>query len=476
MRRPLICLIGLCMLSMRAAAVNISDDSSGQVLVLPFYLVGGGFQTIFGIRNVDTQRGRALRFVTKDPINGRPTLSLNIYLKPGDSWSSALVDPSGEASIDDADASLARWVDESCTFPALSEIPETGLALSDRFLGEDLGDTIVSNRISAGFIEVYEMGVIDAELAADCDGIAARWASGEWMDQDVTAERGAGVSMPDGSLEGYAAVINVDAGRSFHFEALVLDDFRRSALHTHPDHSRVPSLADVDPPESRVLESVQFGNRVIRVERISSWTANPVNAVDALLMTESARSDYSSSVDINAVASVIMTLPTRAYHTDAEDFYQAESGRQLPPFKVSVPLAAGESLQQNALRVKAVNRKGVETELKAASGARDCNLINGSLVNVFMTNVVGFGHTCEFIRAEFQVLGPATEGEVSFFFDGQIVSDEGHVFHGLPVHGVLLQSLGNRFINLPGGDRGIANYGWARILKTQHRVSDPEEG
>jgi len=148
----------------------------------------------------------------------------------------------------------------------------------------------------------------------------------------------------------------------------------------------------------------------------------------------------------------------------------------LAPFKVNVPLAAGESLEQNALAVKALNRKGIETELRAAVGARNCNLVNGSLVNVFMTNIIGFDHTCEFTRAEYQVLGPATEGEVSFFFDGQIVSDEGHVFHGLPVHGVLLQSLQNAYVNLPGGLRGIANYGWARILKTQSRVSDPEEG
>ena len=95
---------------------------------------------------------------------------------------------------------------------------------------------------------------------------------------------------------------------------------------------------------------------------------------------------------------------------------------------------------------------------------------------VFMTNITGFDHTCEFTRAEYQVLGPATEGELSFFFDGQIVSDEGHVYHGLPVHGVLLQSLENRFINLPGGVRAIANYGWARILKTEHRITDPEQG
>ena len=475
-RTRLLGVLTATLLASQAAAVNISDDSSGQVLILPFYLVGGGYQTIFEIRNQDSEMGRAVRFVTKDPINGRPTLSINIYLKPNDSWSSGLLDPTGMASIDDATVSLARWVDESCTFPALSDMPDEGLALSDRFLDEDLGNAMVSNRISGGFIEIYEMGVIDPDLAADCAAIASRWETGQWLASDLQAERGAGVSAPTGSLEAYAVVVDVDRARSFHFEALVLDDFRSSSQHTHPDNARVPNLSSVDPAESRVLENVEFGNRIIRVERISSWTANPINAVDAVLMTESARSDYSSSTGTNAVASVVLTLPTRAYHTDAADYYRAPGERQLAPFKVNIPLAPGESLEQNALTVKALNRKGDEIELKAASDARDCNLVNGSLVNVKMNGIFGFGKTCDFDKAEYQVFGPAIEGEVSFFFDGQIVSDEGHVFHGLPVHGVLLQSLANRFINLPGGLRGIANYGWARILKTQHRVSDPEEG
>ena len=470
-----ILLLATLLTPIQSVAVNISDDSSGQVLILPFYLVGSGFQTIFEIRNQDSERGRAVRLVTKDPINGRPTLSLNIYLKPNDSWSGALVDPSGTASINEAAVSLSRWVDESCTFPALSDLPDSGLALSERMLDEDLGDTIVSNRISSGFIEIYEMGAIDADLSADCTAIANRWATGPWRAADTEAERGAGVSAPSGSLEAYAVVIDVDSGQSFHFEALVLDDFRRSALHTHPDNARVPNLASVDPAESRVLENVQFGNRVIRVERISSWTANPINAVDAVLMTESARSDYTSSTEINAVASVLLTFPTRAYHTDAADYYQVPGERQLAPFKVHVPLASGESLEQNKLVVRALNRAGHKIEIKATLGARNCDLVNGSMVRVFMTNFINFDYTCDFVRAEFRVLGAAIEGELSFYFNGQIVSDEGHVFHGLPVHGVLRQKLENGFINLPGGVRGIASYGWARTLKTQHRVTDPEQ-
>ena len=101
------------------------------------------------------------------------------------------MDPSGTASIDEAAVNLTRWVDESCTFPALSDLPDSGLALSERLLDEDLGDTILSNRISAGFIEIYEMGAIDADLAADCTAIAKLWATGQWAAADVGAERGA---------------------------------------------------------------------------------------------------------------------------------------------------------------------------------------------------------------------------------------------------------------------------------------------
>ena len=43
--------------------------------------------------------------------------------------------------------------------------------LSDRFHGENLEDLIFVNRLTTGFIEIYDMGVIDSELANDCAAI-----------------------------------------------------------------------------------------------------------------------------------------------------------------------------------------------------------------------------------------------------------------------------------------------------------------
>jgi hypothetical protein len=450
--------IWICLLAMWSApiaAVSLSVDPSGQLLLLPYYQVGNGFQTIFEIRNKDLVDGRAVRVVFKDPINGRPNLSLNVYLGPSDSWSTAIYDPSGSNNPNQMQAALVRWTDQSCTFPSIDVVPP-----------------VIGNRLTTGFIEIYDMGVIDAELANDCAAIAARWATGAWSGTDTTEVRNDGVSAPSGSLEGYAAVIDVSQGLAFHFEALVFDDFRNQPLHTHPDEPRHPGLSDVLPAESRILESVQFANRTILAERVSTWSEDPVNAVDALLMTVTTRADFSSNLDVGAIGSVILVLPTRAYHTDAESFYG--NPRRLDPFKVTVPTRSDENLRDNEVTIKSLDREGLERDLTTNPNATDCDLVNGSLAIVFMINQFGFDRTCEFVISEFRVPDNAQEGEVRLSFDGEIVSDEGHIYRGQPVFGLLLQTLQNQNLPLAGGIQQIANYSWVRSMKSDRSITDPE--
>lgn len=453
-----------------AAAVRLSLDNSGQVLLFPLYLTGDGFQTLFEVRNLD-DRGKALRFVVKDPVNGRPTLSLNIYLKPRDSWSAALVDPDLDAAtLENASGVLVPWTDESCTFPARGSVAPEGLLLSAEHFTEDLGDAVVTTRRAFGLVEVYEMGTLDPALAGDCDAIAARWAAGGVWRADPAADIGA----PAGGVEGYSVIIQTAQGRAHQYEAIALADFRTSALHTNPQSSRQPNLADVQPAESRVLETVAFGNRTLQVERVSTWSEFPVHAVDALLMTTQARTDYSVSPDTKAVTFTALSFPTRPYHVDLQRFYlAAEQPRIAAPFRVSLPRQAGEDPQANRVAVKATNRQGQAFDLAPFPGATNCDQLNGAVALVFMTSTIGFDQPCEYVRAEFRVPTNAVDGEVNYTLEGQIVSDEGHVYSGLPAAGFVFQALLNEQIDLGPGLRGVANYGWARALKVQRKVTDP---
>ncbi|MEM9531002.1 MAG: hypothetical protein AAGA23_08785 [Pseudomonadota bacterium] len=458
----------LMLLTPAVSAVRLSLDNSGQVLLFPLFMTGSGFQTVFEIRN-QSSAGKALRFVARDPLNGRPTLSLNVYLEPGDSWSGALFSPDADAAVSSAEAALAPWVDLSCTFPTRASAPD-GLALSAAHFTEDLDEIFApESRLANGFIEVYEMGTLPEELAGDCDAISSRWATGGTWRQDPLAD----LSAPTGGIEGYAIIVNVDNGSAHQFEAIALADFRTSPLHTAPDMDRQPSLADVDPPESRVLETVVFGNRTLQVERVSTWTEFPVHAVDALLMATAARTDYSVSRDTDAQTFTALTFPTRPYHVDAQAFYlPAGQNRVLAPFAVSLPAAGGENKQETEVKVQAQDREGRVFQLSPFAGRPDCNLAQATITTVFMTNTQPFTSPCPFTRAEFRVPNNAADGEVRYGLSGEIISDEGHVFRGLPIVGFVIQTITNNNVDLGNNRVGLANYGWARALKLERDVSD----
>lgn len=453
-----------------AGAVELSTDGSGQVLLYPLFLTGSSFQTLFEIRNQSAE-GKALRFVVKDPVNGRPTLSLNIYLTAGDSWSGALFTADLQATVDQSTASLAPWNDLSCTFPSRASVPAGGLALSDEFFSEDLSDILApQSRLALGFVEVYEMGTLSTELAGNCAEIDQRWAQGGiW-----TTTPGQDLSAPRGGVEGYAIVVNTEQGRAHQYEALALQNFRTEPLHTDPRSSRQPSLMDVFPAESRVVQNLVFGNQIVRSERISTWSDFPVHAVDALLMATEARTDFSVSPDFGGITFAALNFPTRTYHVDRQGYFLPQGqDRVLEPFKASLPLAPGETLADNIIAVSIIDREGRGFELQPFAGRANCDLANGAVSIIFKSNTIGFTEPCAYTRAEFRVPSNASEGEVRYQLSGELVSDEGDVYQGLPVAGFVIQSITNANIELRPGVEGIANYGWARALKLEREVSGP---
>ena len=150
-----------------AGAVRLSEDGTGQVLLFPQFLAGGGWESTLRIRNTDSEFARAVRVVFKDPVNGRPTGAINVYLTPGDAWSATLKDTREDVIRGPltADGRLAQWDDPSCTFPRKESLPAVGLRLDDSHLDEDFGDVAVPKRTNAGLVEVYEMGILLPEPA-----------------------------------------------------------------------------------------------------------------------------------------------------------------------------------------------------------------------------------------------------------------------------------------------------------------------
>ncbi|MEM9301488.1 MAG: hypothetical protein AAGE01_05225 [Pseudomonadota bacterium] len=435
-----------------AGAVELAEDGRGQVVLLPFVEVNGNSRSELLVRNASATEGKAVRVVARDPVNGRPTASLNLYLGPLDAWRATIeADPIRLAQ----EVNVARLVlpeDRSCTRPARAELADGAVLFTDASFSENFAASDPGNRLATASLEIIEMGTVDAALATDCGAIAARWADdGVW-----SADPEADVSAPTGGLEASINIVGNFPARSFRYRGVALADFRDAALHTDAG-ALSPHLGDVSPAVSSVFDTIQLAQRRVRLERKSTWASYPINAVNAVLLAAAAEGEFVSnrnerdSREPSGVAGAVLTFPTRAFHVD--DFYlDASVGIQPGPFAGSAALAPAVT-----------DLDGRAYSLGVPSGLESCDSARASVTQVSLADTAFFSSTCDLQTAVFFVAGPPSEGRVRFDFAGEIVSDEGDVFRGQPVLPILFQSLVE-----PGVPPvRIATSGWSEYMSVQ---------
>ncbi|MEM6576127.1 MAG: hypothetical protein AAF736_17765 [Pseudomonadota bacterium] len=382
----------------------VSLDTTGadsQVLIFPLFSTEGDNVTELTIRN-HTDQGKALKVLTKDALSGRPTISINVYLKPGDAWNARLTgQPRFSTSI--------TTEDESCTVPRLGRVRATTVHL-DRSLNESL---LPRSRLDSGYIEVFEMGEIPAELAGDCDAISQRFTDGEWSGNDLFLNDS--VSAPGGGLSGISFIKDVDSGRTFALQPTGLADFSSEPMHTVSARAGRPSLANVMPPQAEVNGQT------------ATFAANPINAVEAVLMTQQLAAEYHSEEDARAFASALVLLPTRPFHANP-GFYRS--------FTAS-PFAPDDSPVNGNL----VDNTGDPIEdLPAPVAGINCDRYTGAVNFVQLVNFFAFSHPCLLGDAEFFLFDDDVRGLLELPLAGTVTSDEGTVFNGLPAVGHMLQT------------------------------------
>lgn len=406
---------GLLLAAASAAhAVRLDSGADAQVLIYPLVSAEGDNQTELVVRNL-SDRGKALRLLVRDPVAGRPTLSLNIYLADGDVWTGRLVARTqGRAALFSADP--------SCTFPALSG----ELALTEDWL-EALSEPerAPRSRLNSGYAEVYEMGEIDPALAADCDAIAQRWASGAWSG-DAGSDQNADVTPPGGRLTGTAMVRDTRTGHSFVLDPTALAEFRDAAAHTHPDLASRPVLSDVSPAVASVRQVIQLANRRLEVFNNIGFASDPVAAVEAVLTTPALSAEVHSSATAGANAALVLLLPTAPYRLDS-GFYGALAASG--PFASDIPI-------QGAV----LETDGDVRELSQPVGAARCDRLDAIVNTVSLPNFFNFDHVCELGRSELFVPNNSVRSYLTVAFDGQVAADDGTTFDGLPVIGQVVQT------------------------------------
>ena len=93
-----------------SAAVHLSDNDQGQVLIYPYYTTRAGHDTYLSVLNTSAL-SKALKVRFYEGKNGRDVLNFNVYLSPYDIWTAAIVNTANGAKIITAD--------HTCTAPAI---------------------------------------------------------------------------------------------------------------------------------------------------------------------------------------------------------------------------------------------------------------------------------------------------------------------------------------------------------------------
>ncbi len=316
-------------------AVSVNTDGLGQVLLFPYYTVQGSdatnnFDTLISIVNT-TDEVKAVKLRFREAKASHEVLDFNIYMSPKDVWV-------GVVSPDAAGGARIATPDSTCTVP---DIPDAGQPFRNfRYDpaqgGVDDGAGTGLDRTKEGYIEVFEMGVVNdtdpvpAPSASpspflpatwsthvngtpgDCASLNAAWAGGSWSNAPAGFIEGElNVSAPTGGLFGSVSLINVNEGTDYGYDAVALNDFfvpvdLNDDLHSPPS-TTFPTLANVDPKVSIVLN----GNSVVT----SDWgLSNTVNPVSAVLMKTKMMNDFATDPGIDAATSLVYTMPTKNFY------------------------------------------------------------------------------------------------------------------------------------------------------------------
>ena len=327
------------MATVASAQMYLNDEHTGEALIFPFYSVQSGNDTYVSIVNT-TDQYKAVKVRMIESQESLETLDFNLYMSPQDHFSFAIT----------ADGEGAKMVtaDNSCTVPA---IPEGGQGFSTLLWADDpAAETAAeANREQVGYVEVIEMGQIDAasDTAADilhamtgdtagtpgdCAQLVTNWSvtagtEGAWYAEASaelvgTAAGGASVGTTDfaatwsgGGLYGTGTVINVAEGTAFGYDAKAIEDLVEagstgSVLHYPPGDTR-PDFSDEAMADTALVNVDGIQTTYTRDLGINH---GPVSAV---FMTASIANEYVVDADINGLTDWVINFPTKSNHVDA---------------------------------------------------------------------------------------------------------------------------------------------------------------
>jgi len=302
-----------------AQAVNLSQGGYGEAIILPYYTVNNGLNTIFTVNNASSDKVKAIKLNFREGKKGLSVLSFNLYLAPNDMWAAGLVQAESDLDNHQGEDSTAIIIgDTSCT-PLLNSGQQFN---ADELNLEDWDTGMVRSR--EGYIEIFEMGELDpsSELGQaalhisgvqDCSLFELAFNAGGVWESDLTEQ----LLPTSGGLSANASIIDVAEGVMLSIDSVVFENFYppESIYHTPPGNAEVPSLDLSDTTSVLVSEG-----EIYRTE----WSYG-YQAIGALLSKSQVESFNVNDPSIAGKSEVVFTFPTKRFHF-------SESGNPTPPF------------------------------------------------------------------------------------------------------------------------------------------------
>lgn len=325
-----------------AQAVNINPDGLGEVLIYPYYTVNGDNLTLLSVVNT-SEDAKAVKVRFLEGKNSREVLDFNLYMSAYDVWTAAIVDG--------GTAPYLLTEDTSCTVPDLGGM-QAFLPWGMNDVKKDTFRPITD--AYEGYVEMIEMGTLvntgkpefddDDKLTKrggsawaathksgvpnDCGQLVDAWTDpsdivdgdeGYWLNEAEGPSTD--IEPPSGGMFGGGAVINVQGGTMYSYDAKAINGFStddiNGDLHFAPG-SVQPSLNDGD-----VWTATVF------LDNGATWNSplfgRGVDAVSFVFMHDAVMNEYTTEAALGASTEWVMTFPTKQFYV-----YEPASGDSDP--------------------------------------------------------------------------------------------------------------------------------------------------
>lgn len=343
MNRSTLALALTACLSATASAVMVAPNGRGEVLILPYYTVEAGQNTLLSLTN-HTDSSKALQVKFREALNGRTVMSFNLYLGKRDVWTAAVFE-----AIAAGPAALVTN-DSSCTVPRIHNafdqlpvLPSGQTFVPFRNLGYTGnaadGGPVTLQRTRSGYVEIIELATLvegsasavaaNTQGGAGCNTLVTAWSNGGYWNLDPTAD----TAPPSGGLSATVNLVDVPNGSLAAYSGTALQQFSSIAQHVQPDSPAITLASAVTDAQAGTVSATLTTENG---PRVSTWPrARAIEAVSAALSQASLGNEYLVDPGLAAASEWVVAFPTRGAQTDAA------LGAPIAPFTQSFQAGGG---------------------------------------------------------------------------------------------------------------------------------------